>query len=158
MSSNGGKDATAATRAANASVLRELPFEERDDFDAATRGRVAQLTDGGKVAGRNGAPPMWDLSRYDFATGEAPDTVNPSLWRQLEIMREGGLFEVAEGIYLVVGQDPLERRVHRDRRRRGHDRRPDVAGDDAGRAGPLLRAPPAQADHRGHHHPQPQRC
>ena len=43
---------------------------------------------------------MWDLSRYDFATGEAPDTVDPSLWRQLEIMREGGLFEVAEGIYL----------------------------------------------------------
>ena len=37
--------------------------------------------------------------------GDAPDTVNPSLWRQSQLVAKHGLFEVVEGIYQVRGFD-----------------------------------------------------
>lgn len=48
---------------------------------------------------------MWDLDGYSFATGTAPDTVNPSLWRQAQLLNEDGLFEVVPGLYQVRGYD-----------------------------------------------------
>ena len=42
---------------------------------------------------------------YAFLTGEAPTSVNPSLWRQSRLVAKQGLFEVVEGIYQVRGLD-----------------------------------------------------
>lgn len=48
---------------------------------------------------------VWDASTYDFLRGEAPDSVNPSLWRQGTLVARHGLFEVVEGLYQVRGLD-----------------------------------------------------
>ena len=95
-------DATEATRAANAEMAAGLDFADRRDFEEAERGLIAPLPDGGKVLGADGGP-VWDLSRFDFIAhgGEAPDTVNPSLWRQSQLVVQGGLYEVVPGLYQV---------------------------------------------------------
>ena len=94
--------ATEATRAANQTMAAELNFGDRRDFEDAARGLVAPLPDGGKVLGADGGP-VWDLSRFEFIEegSEAPDTVNPSLWRQTQLVVQGGLYEVVPGIYQV---------------------------------------------------------
>ena len=48
---------------------------------------------------------IWDMPSYDFVTGEAPATVNPSLWRQATLNNNHGLFEVTPGIYQLRGFD-----------------------------------------------------
>lgn len=95
-------DATDATRAANAASVAALDFGDRRDFDEAARGLIAPLPDGGRVVGADGGP-IWDLSRFDFIHegADAPDTVNPSLWRQMQLVVQGGLYEVVPGIYQV---------------------------------------------------------
>src|SRR5262249_34071135 len=48
----------------------------------------------------------WDMSVFAFEDDEAaPDTVNPSLWRQARLNNIHGLFEVTAGIYQVRGFD-----------------------------------------------------
>ena len=44
--------------------------------------------------------PIWNPQQYSFVTAdaEAPDTVNPSLWRQSQLINMSGLFEVTGGI------------------------------------------------------------
>jgi alkyl sulfatase BDS1-like metallo-beta-lactamase superfamily hydrolase len=46
-----------------------------------------------------------DLRGYDFLAGPPAETVNPSLWRQAQIITKHGLFQVMEGIYQVRGFD-----------------------------------------------------
>ena len=48
---------------------------------------------------------IWDTSSFRFLTGDAPDTVNPSLWRQAKLNDLHGLFEVTKGVYQVRGYD-----------------------------------------------------
>jgi alkyl sulfatase BDS1-like metallo-beta-lactamase superfamily hydrolase len=45
------------------------------------------------------------MPSYDFVQGEAPDTVNPSLWRQAKINNHHGLFKVTDGVYQLRGFD-----------------------------------------------------
>ncbi|MDO8188150.1 alkyl sulfatase dimerization domain-containing protein [Conexibacter sp. JD483] len=96
------RDATAATRAANEAMAAGLPFEDRRDFEEAARGLIAPLPDGGRVTSSDGRT-IWDLSRFDFihAHAPAPETVNPSLWRQMQLTVQGGLYEVVPGLYQV---------------------------------------------------------
>ena len=51
--------------------------------------------------------PIWNPDRYAFIKeGEpAPDSVNPSLWRNSQLINISGLFEVTEGIYQIRNQD-----------------------------------------------------
>ena len=93
---------TPATTAANRALLDRLPFEDADDVARASRGRLAPLPD--SVAAADGRS-VWDARKYDFVTGEAPASVNPSLWRQEQLNGEGGLFEVVDGIYQVRNLD-----------------------------------------------------
>ncbi|GAA3636872.1 alkyl/aryl-sulfatase [Microlunatus ginsengisoli] len=81
----------------------DLPFDDTADFDAAERGFVAA----GEPVIRNAAGTVvWDNGSYtSFLTGEAPDTVHPSLWRQSTLVAKQGLFEVTDGIYQVRGYD-----------------------------------------------------
>jgi alkyl sulfatase BDS1-like metallo-beta-lactamase superfamily hydrolase len=94
--------ATDATRAANAAVLEQLPFGDRTELEQATRGKLAPLP---AVVTTADGRPVWDSHRFDFVEGEAPPTVNPSLWRQEVLNGVGGLFEVVDGIYQVRGLD-----------------------------------------------------
>ncbi|MBQ7808676.1 alkyl sulfatase dimerization domain-containing protein [Rhodococcus qingshengii] len=99
------KPATEATRLANAQVLRDLPFDDTFDFELISRGLVAPLIDGGLVKGDKGQF-VFSYDAYGFADGDAPDTVNPSLWRQATLMgKGGGLFKLADRLYQVIGQD-----------------------------------------------------
>ncbi len=100
------KPATAATKAANAKVLESLPFGDKQDFEDAQRGFIARpdtLTLPGKM-GR----PAWDLESYKKfirLDAVAPDTVNPSLWRNAQLNMLYGLFKVTDRIYQVRNYD-----------------------------------------------------
>jgi alkyl sulfatase BDS1-like metallo-beta-lactamase superfamily hydrolase len=94
--------ATKATHAANAALVDELSFEDTSDQGLAARGLIASLPD--RVTTSDGRP-VWDTHQFDFVGGEAPETANPSLWRQERLNGIGGLFEVVDGIYQVRGLD-----------------------------------------------------
>jgi alkyl sulfatase BDS1-like metallo-beta-lactamase superfamily hydrolase len=98
------KPATEYTEKANREVLRALPFEQRTDFEDATRGFIATL-DGARIVNSRGEP-VFDLSDLAFLNADAAETVNPSLWRQAQLNALlHGLFEVTEGIYQVRSFD-----------------------------------------------------
>ncbi|GAA4905940.1 alkyl sulfatase BDS1-like metallo-beta-lactamase superfamily hydrolase [Stackebrandtia albiflava] len=80
-----------------------FPYEDRRDFTDADRGLLATL-DPGVVHDDDGTV-VWDNDSYAFLTGEAPETVHPSLWRQSSLVAKQGLYEVVEGIYQVRGLD-----------------------------------------------------
>lgn len=89
--------------AANAALLGTLPFEDTADVEAVERGFLGTL-DEPEI--RNAAGDVvWDASSYDFVRGDAPSSVNPSLWRQSKLVARHGLFEVVPGIYQVRGLD-----------------------------------------------------
>ncbi len=96
-------DPTPSIVAANEELLTKLPFADTDDFAAVERGFLGTLDD---PAIRNAAGDVvWDASTYDFLEGDAPASVNPSLWRQSKLVAKHGLFEVTEGLYQVRGLD-----------------------------------------------------
>jgi alkyl sulfatase BDS1-like metallo-beta-lactamase superfamily hydrolase len=101
-----GKPATEATRRANAAVARSLDFTDRQDFEDAEHGLIARpdtLTiknDKGRV--------VWDMESYKAYIGDdkpAPDTVNPSLWRNAQLNMHYGLYKVTDRVYQVRGYD-----------------------------------------------------
>ncbi|APE11323.1 MULTISPECIES: alkyl/aryl-sulfatase [unclassified Rhodococcus (in: high G+C Gram-positive bacteria)] len=97
------KPATAATRAANRAVSARLDFEDKKAFDDAHRGFVDTLD---PLVIRNAqGHVVWDCDTYAFLADEAPDTVNPSLWRMSQLHTVHGLFKVVDGIYQVRGFD-----------------------------------------------------
>lgn len=97
------KAATAATAQANQRVGSGLNLDDKADFDEASRGLIATLADP-RIQGADGKL-VWDAARFDFIKGHAPDTVNPSLWRQEKLNNHAGLFKVTDGIYQVRGYD-----------------------------------------------------
>jgi alkyl sulfatase BDS1-like metallo-beta-lactamase superfamily hydrolase len=97
------KDAEPATRRANAAVLPSLPFSDRADFADAQRGFVASLPDA--IISSDGQRTVWSMKPYAFEQGEAPATVNPSLWRQAQLNNFHGLFKVSDRIYQIRGLD-----------------------------------------------------
>src|ERR1700753_875530 len=80
-----------------------LPFEGTADFEEVEGG----LVDAGEPVIRNEAGEVvWDNGSYtSFLTGDAPDSVHPSLWRQSTLVARQGLFEVTDGIYQVRRYD-----------------------------------------------------
>ncbi|WP_370617438.1 alkyl/aryl-sulfatase [Mumia qirimensis] len=85
-------------------ALRDsLPFGDTQDFDDASRGLLG-AREPGAIAATDGRV-VWDGDTYSFLEGEAPDSVNPSLWRQSQLVARQGLYEVVEGIYQVRGFD-----------------------------------------------------
>jgi alkyl sulfatase BDS1-like metallo-beta-lactamase superfamily hydrolase len=94
---------TEATIAANRAVLEALDFTDRQDFEDATKGLIAS-DPALRVTSASGAS-VWDLSVNAFIEGEAPASVNPSLWRQARLNNIHGLFKVTEGIYQLRGYD-----------------------------------------------------
>jgi alkyl sulfatase BDS1-like metallo-beta-lactamase superfamily hydrolase len=99
----GPRPATAAIRARQRRLAESLPFADRQDFEDAHRGFVAAL-EPAVVRAADGRV-VWDNDSYAFLAGDAPDTVNPSLWRQSQLNAIHGLFEVVPGLYQVRGLD-----------------------------------------------------
>jgi alkyl sulfatase BDS1-like metallo-beta-lactamase superfamily hydrolase len=99
----GSAPATQITARLNDQVLQQLPFADQQDFEDARRGLIASV-EGLQIPGRDGRL-AWDQASYEFITGEAPPTVNPSLWRQAQLNNIHGLFKVTEGIYQLRGFD-----------------------------------------------------
>jgi alkyl sulfatase BDS1-like metallo-beta-lactamase superfamily hydrolase len=103
-----GQEASQPTIEANRALLDALPFEDESDFENARRGFIATLdadviTAPEEIAGPGGV--AYDLALFDFLEGDAPDTANPSLWRQSRLNAMAGLFEVVPGIYQIRGFD-----------------------------------------------------
>ena len=96
-------EATTSTKEVREKVLKELPFANKQDFDFAARGFVA-TRDEPKIKDEGGKV-VFDLASYDFLKGEAPESANPSLWRQAQLITKHGLYKVAERIYQVRGFD-----------------------------------------------------
>jgi alkyl sulfatase BDS1-like metallo-beta-lactamase superfamily hydrolase len=97
------KPATESTKAANAAVLKQLPFSDQTDFENAKKGFIAEIP-GGVIKNDKGRA-VWDITQFDFIEGDAPDTVNPSLWRQGDLITMPGLYKVTDNIYQVRGYD-----------------------------------------------------
>ncbi|MBT9456577.1 MAG: MBL fold metallo-hydrolase [Burkholderiaceae bacterium] len=98
----GGGDAAPSTLAANTQMAKELPLADQQDFEDARRGLIARP--GGKVLGPDGEV-LIDFDAFKFIQGQAPDTVNPSLWRHAALNAQIGLFKVVDGIYQLRGFD-----------------------------------------------------
>ncbi|MFQ1002643.1 alkyl/aryl-sulfatase [Modestobacter sp. SSW1-42] len=96
------RPATAAVAAQHRRLLASLPFSDVQDLEDAKRGFLGALEPG---IVRSGDRVVWDNDAYGFLTGDAPETVNPSLWRQSGLNAIQGLFEVTPGIYQVRGLD-----------------------------------------------------
>ena len=92
------KPATPVTQAANAAVEAELPFGNQTDFELAQKNLIAK-PDSVVIRDSTGRV-VWDLDAYSFLTDGTPrpDTVNPSLWRQAQLLKISGLFQVTDEI------------------------------------------------------------
>jgi alkyl sulfatase BDS1-like metallo-beta-lactamase superfamily hydrolase len=98
------KAATEATRAVNRAALAQLPMSDQQSFEDARRGLIEALGDQA-IVGASGRP-VWSLQGYEFLRQEqAPDTVNPALWRHARVNMANGLFKVTDRVYQVRGLD-----------------------------------------------------
>ena len=95
--------ATALTAEKNAEWYSKLDFSDRREFDNAERGLLDNAE--GMVIYNDDGTTAWNLSSYGDLSGDAPDTANPSLWRNTQLNAKAGLFEVCDGIYQVRGFD-----------------------------------------------------
>ena len=104
MALRAAKPASEHTQKAQAKVREQLNFADRQSFEDARKGFIATLEpltlrrDDGRIT--------YDLKHMSFLDGDAPDTVNPSLWRQAQLnAQHHGLYEVCEGLYQVRSFD-----------------------------------------------------
>lgn len=99
------KDATEATCRAHAHVRASLPADTGADFENSRRGFIDTIPDAKSL--NEAGFPVWDMGQFAFEVegSEAPDTVNPSLWRQAQLNSIHGLFKVTDGIYQVRNFD-----------------------------------------------------
>ncbi|CAM4008276.1 alkyl/aryl-sulfatase [Roseateles saccharophilus] len=95
-------EATATTVQANAQFAKTLPLADAQGFEDAQRGLVARPT--GKILAADGSV-ITDFDAFHFVAGDAPPTVNPSLWRHAKLNAQAGLFKVVDGVYQLRGFD-----------------------------------------------------
>ena len=92
------------TKEANEQVVKSLPFDNKQDFEDATRGFIATI-DEPSITDETGKE-VYGLTVWDFLRQETPASANPSLWRKGQLNRIHGLFEVLPGkIYQIRGFD-----------------------------------------------------
>lgn len=98
------KKATGKTKKNNEEMYNLLDFDDGQEMEFAKRNLISapkelEIKDeSGKI--------VWSQKAYAFLEDrDAPDTVNPSLWRNTQMNHLYGLFEVTDGIYQVRGYD-----------------------------------------------------
>ena len=97
------KPASPATVKAQSAQAKVLPAETGQDAEFAQRGFIATRKDP-IIKGADGRI-AWNLDAYAWMKGDAPATVNPSLWRHMGVLRKHGLFALSEGVWQVRGFD-----------------------------------------------------
>ncbi|MBB4200961.1 hypothetical protein CCR94_10550 [Rhodoblastus sphagnicola] len=95
------KPPSAFTTQALQAFAKTLPISDREDFDLVQRGFLATAPDG-KLLNPDGQP-VADVDSDAFFKQSAPPTVNPSLWRNAQLLEKHGLFVVANRIYQIRG-------------------------------------------------------
>ncbi len=95
-------NASAATVAANAATAAKLNLKDQQGFEDAKRGLIARPT--GQIKNAEGKV-IRDFDAFKFLDGDAPPTVNPSLWRHAILDEQIGLFKVTDHIYQLRGFD-----------------------------------------------------
>lgn len=102
--SNEKKGATEITKQINENVYQLLDFDDKQEEEFATKGFIAApetLT----IKDDNDTT-IFDQTVYDFVKDtDAPDSANPSLWRNTQLNANYGLFQVSDDIYQVRGYD-----------------------------------------------------
>ncbi|CAB3787846.1 Putative alkyl/aryl-sulfatase YjcS [Paraburkholderia caffeinitolerans] len=95
------KAATSFTRDANKAVYNQLDFNNKTAFEDSRKGLIAPLANNGVIDGG-----VFNAPGLNFMQDkQAPESVNPSLWRHAQLANYGGLFKVTDHIYQVRGQD-----------------------------------------------------
>lgn len=98
------KPATTITRQINENVYQVLDFDDKQEEEFASRGFIT-APESLVIEDANGNV-CWDMDNYAFVKdNEAPDTANPSLWRNTQLNAKYGLFQVSDDIYQVRGYD-----------------------------------------------------
>ena len=98
------KPASASTVAAQRALLESLPKDDGRDSGFADRGFITTLSDP-LIKAKDGKV-VWNLDAYDWMKGNAaPESVNPSLWRHMGLLRKHGLFALSENMWQVRGFD-----------------------------------------------------
>lgn len=102
------KLASAFTIEQNSKLENILDFKDTSDFKDATSGFIAPLP---PKLSKNGKD-IWNIKAYDFipkepitSASQAPNTTNPSLFRQSQLVMISGLFKVTDRIYQVRNFD-----------------------------------------------------
>ena len=102
--SKAAKDASKKVTERHAVTLASLPFSDTRDFDDAARGFLGTRENARVMSSTDRV--VWSLEPYGFLSdAQAPQTVDPSLWRQSRLNMNHGLFEVVPGVYQVRGFD-----------------------------------------------------
>ena len=104
MPASSPKPPTPVTSGVHRDAAARYPLEDRADFELAARGLIAKFTE--KLYDQAGRV-IFDPAVFDFLDEDAPcpDSVDPSLWRQSQLIREGGLYRVVDGLYQVRNND-----------------------------------------------------
>lgn len=97
------KPASKATVEVQQRVAAGLPTEDGRDAEFADRGYLGTLAD--PVIKTKDGKPVWNLDAYAWMEGKAPDTVNPSLWRHMGLLRKHGLYALSNDMWQVRGFD-----------------------------------------------------
>ncbi|MFD9548552.1 MBL fold metallo-hydrolase [Nocardia salmonicida] len=100
------KPASPATADINRAATQSYDMDNRADFTDARRGLIAPLP-GPVYSDADSSKVVFDPADFDFLRGDppAPETVNPSLWRQAQLISLGGLYEVTKGVYQARNND-----------------------------------------------------
>jgi len=93
------------TSASNQKLAKSLPRDDGSDLEAAMRGFVATREAPQTQIRNPQGDVIWNLEEYGFVQGTAPDSANPSLWRQASLNNIHGLFKVTDRVYQVRGFD-----------------------------------------------------
>jgi alkyl sulfatase BDS1-like metallo-beta-lactamase superfamily hydrolase len=97
------RPATEPTVARNHEAREGVDEIAAREMETATRGLVAVFDP--PVVESKGGRAAWDLTSYGFLEGDPPETAHPALWRQAQLSRVAGLFELATGVYQLRGFD-----------------------------------------------------
>lgn len=95
------KPASAATKRYFEKTSAELPWNDKEDFELASRGFIAGVP-GGEISKADGKR-IRDLKELELFKGPRPETVNPSMWRNAQLLSQSGLFKVTDRVYQIRG-------------------------------------------------------
>ncbi|PIL59397.1 alkyl/aryl-sulfatase, partial [Acinetobacter baumannii] len=77
-------------------------LEDMTEFNQAQKGFIAKPT--GQIKSEKGNV-IWDFDAFSFLQDQAPNTVNPTLWRQAKLNNNVGLFKVTDRVWQIRGFD-----------------------------------------------------